>query len=135
VTIVAIGSNHFIDCPTLIAVRQHALLRVAATPLRVSLTTPPDLPSGKMVQVVDNQHQCDSDSNVQVVASDKSVAVFWGEAPLAIATLLDEATVSLRIDLRPIGISLFDDALGLHVGDNVFAGNQVANAPTAIALG
>jgi hypothetical protein len=129
VTIVAIGSNHFIDCPTLIAVRQHALLRVAATPLRVSLTTPPDLPSGKMV------HQCDSDSNVQVVASDKSVAVFWGEAPLAIATLLDEATVSLRIDLRPIGISLFDDALGLHVGDNVFAGNQVANAPTAIALG
>jgi len=134
-TVVAIGSNHFVDCPTLIAVRQHALLRVATTPLRVSLTTPPDLPSGRIVQVVDNQRVSGSDANVRVVASDKSVAVFWGEAPLAIATLLDETTVSLRVDLRLIGMSLFDDAVGLHVGKNLFAGNQIANASTAIALG
>ena len=88
-----------------------------------------------MVQVVDNLRGPDSDANVRVVASDKSVAVFWDEAPLAIATLLDETTVSLRIDLRLIGMSLFDDALGLHVGTNLFAGNRIANASTAIALG
>jgi hypothetical protein len=32
-------------------------------------------------------------------------------------------------------MSLFDDAVGLHVGKNLFAGNQIANASTAIALG
>ena len=135
VSTVAIGSNHFVDCQTLIAVRQHALLRVATAPLRLSLTTPPDLPNGRGVQVVDNQIEPDSHADVRVVASDTSVAVFWGEAPLAIATLLDETTVSLRVDLRPIGIGLFDDALGLHVGRNVFTGNQITNASTAVALG
>mgnify|MGYP001233646677 CR=1 FL=1 len=135
VSTVAIGSNHFVDCQTLIAVRQHALLRVATTPLRVSLTTPPDLPSGRSVQVIDNQPGSESHPDVRVVAGDTRVAVFWGEAPLAIATLLDETTVSLRVDLRLIGINLFDDALGLHVGQNLYAGNQIANASTAVALG
>jgi hypothetical protein len=51
-----------------------------------------------------------------------------------IATLLDETTVSLRVDLRLIGISLFDDALGLDVGHNPFAGSEITNASTAVAL-
>jgi len=57
------------------------------------------------VQVVDNQLGSDSDANVRVVASDKSAAAFWGEPPLAIATLLDETTVSVRVDLRLNGMS------------------------------
>jgi hypothetical protein len=69
------------------------------------------------------------------VASEKSVAIFWDDAPLAIATLLDPDTVSLRLDLRLIGINLFDDALGLHVGNNVFARNNVVGCETALALG
>ena len=134
-TTVVLGSNHFVDCSTLIAVRQHALLRVAVSPLRLSVVTPPGLPSGRAVHIVENERKPESDASVRVVVSDKSVAVFWKEAPLAIATLLDESTVSLRLDLRPIGINLFDDGQALHLANNVFAGNVLSGSPTAIVLG
>ena len=96
--------------------------------------TPPDLPSGRSVQVVDNVSQPESALSVRVVGGDKSVAVFWDETPLVIATSLAESLVSLRVDLRAIGINLFDDADGLHIGGNTFAGNLVSGASTAIAL-
>jgi hypothetical protein len=87
------------------------------------------------VHVVDNDVLADPEGNVRVVASDKSVAVFWQEDPLAIATLFDKDKVHLRLDLRPIGMNVFDDALGLQAGSNRFAGNTIAGASTAIALG
>ena len=134
-TEVVLSSNRFVDCDAIVAIQQQELLRVHTSPLRVALTTPPDLPSGRSVQVVDNVKLAESASNVRVVTSDSSVAVFWDETPLVIATLLAEAMVSLRVDLRPIGINLFDDANGLHVGSNIFAGNWIAGASTAVALG
>ena len=133
-TEVVVGSNRFVDCDAIIAIRQHVLLRVAAAPLTVSLTTPPDLPCGRTVLVVDNVSQPASAPSVRVVRSDTSAAVFWDESPLVIATMLTESIVSLRVDLRPIGINLFDDANGLHIGANLFAGNWVSGASTAVVL-
>jgi hypothetical protein len=133
-TDVVLGSNRFVDCRVIVAIRQHDLLRVATSPLRLSLTTPPDLPSGRSVQVVDSANQPSSAPSVKVISGDKSVAVFWEEAPLVIATLLAESLVSLRADLRSIGINLFDDAEGLHIGTNLFAGNWLSGASTAIIL-
>lgn len=133
-TRVVLGSNHFVDCADILAIRQHSLLRVSADPLRISLTTPPDLPSVGAVQVIDNQSRSGSDPKVRVVQSETSVAVFWHEAPLLIATALGDGAVSLRLDLRPLGINLYDDTLGLHLGSNRIAGNQIANCSTAIAL-
>jgi len=134
-TDVVLGSNRFVDCDALVAIEQHELLRVVTSPLRVSITTPPDLPSGRSVQVVDSACLPESAPNVRVVKGDHSVAVFWDEIPLVIATLLAESMVSLRVDLRPLGINLYDDANGLHIGGNLFAGNWVSGASTAIALG
>ena len=133
-TDVILGTNRFVDCDAIVAIRQHELLRVFTSPLRVSLTTPPDLPSGRSVQVVDSDSQLQSAANVQVVKGDRSVAIFWDETPLVIATLLGESLVSLRVDLRQIGVNLFDDADGLHIGSNLFAGNLVSGASTAISL-
>lgn len=132
---IIVGSNQFVDCKTIIALRQHALLSVVTGPLRVSLTTPPDLPSKRTVQVIENEQRSESDASVRVVTSDKSVAIFLDEAPLVIATLLESATVSLRLDLRPVGINLFEDALGLHVGTNLFARNIIVGSEPAIVLG
>ena len=131
---VVVGTNRFVDCDAIVAIRQHELLRVSTSPLMVSLTTPPEFSSGLSVQVVDSVSQPESVANVQVVTGDKSVAVFLDETPLVIATLLGESLVSLRVDLRPIGINLFDDVHGLHIGTNLFAGNWVSGASTAIAL-
>ena len=133
-TDVILGTNRFVDCDAIVAIRQHELLRVFTSPLRVSLTTPPDLPSGRSVQVVDSDSQLQSAANVQVVIGDRSVAIFWDETPLVIATLLGESLVSLRVDLRQIGINLFDDDNGLNIGSNLFAGNWVSGASTAISL-
>ena len=96
--------------------------------------TPLDLPSNRNVRVIDNDLQEGSDPLVRIVVSDKSVAVFWEEIPLTIATLLDEANVSLRVDLRPVGINIYDDALGLHVGTNTIAGNEITDFDTVIRL-
>ena len=134
-TNVVLGSNHFVDCANVVAIRQHALVRVTTRPMRLSLTTPPDLPSARQVQVVDNEVRDGSDPRVRVVRSETSVAVFWEETPLLIATALDVVKVSLRLDLRPIGINLYDDAAGLHAGGNRFAGNEIVNCETAVALG
>jgi hypothetical protein len=134
-TDVVLGTNRFVGCDTIVSLEQQALLRVHTSPLRVSLTTPPNLPSGMHVQVVDNVKQTESLENVVVVAGDTSVAIFWSETPLVIATLLAESLVSLRVDLRPIGINMFDDANGLHIGGNHFSGNWISGSSTAIALG
>lgn len=134
-TDVVLGSNHFIDCVNIVAIRQHVLVRLEANPLRLSLTTPPDLPSARRVNIINNEIREGSDPKVQVVKSDTSVAVFWEDVPLSIATVFGGVKVSLRLDLRPIGINLYDDASGLYAGGNRFAGNRIVNCGTAIALG
>ncbi len=134
-TTVVFGSNHFVDCGTLVAFGNEPALRVGSEPLRVTLATPRNLPSGRTVHVVDNERRPTSSTEVKVVRSDKSVAIFWEESPLVIATELDANTVSLRADLRPIGINLYDDATGLHIGQMHFMGSTFAGAVVAFQLG
>ena len=134
---VALGTNHFVGMPTILGFRQEAVLRVDLDPLRVTLKTPPAMPLRRVVRVADNQRGEGSDEKVRVVTSETSVAVFWDETPLAIATLLNETTVSLRLDLRTIGLNVYEDALGFHVGNillstSTFQGNGLG---TAISLG
>ena len=97
--------------------------------------TPTTVPSGRTVNVVANERKPGSSKEVKVVKSDTSVAIFWEEAPLVIATLLDTGTVSLRADLRPIGINLYDDADGLHIGNAHFRSSTFSRAAVAFQLG
>ena len=134
-TTVILGANQFIDCESIVSLRQHALLKVAVNPLRITLSTPPDLPSKRLVQVINNQPHMSSLSEVRIVKNVESVAIFWSQTPLLTATLLDPDTVSIRVDLRPLGINLHDDGGTLHVGTSEFSGNRFANSKIAIALG
>lgn len=133
-TTIACGSNRFVDCPVIIGIRGRPLLSIVANPPRVSLTTPAELRSGRSVQVRDNQSEA-PDGNVRVVATDKSVAIFWGEDALVIATLLEPETIVLKIDLRPVGMNLFEDAAGLHIGGNTIVGNLFEGNAPAVELG
>ncbi|MGH7434304.1 MAG: hypothetical protein ACRENE_01355 [Polyangiaceae bacterium] len=134
-TTVLFGSNRFVDCSTLIASGGQAVLRVLTGPLRVTLATPPNLPSGRTVKVSDNVRGAESSPKVQVVKSDTAVAIFWDQSPLVIATQLEPDVVSLRADLRSVGINIFDDAAGLHVGGMQFRNSGVVNASVAFQLG
>jgi len=134
---VLIGTNRLIDCDTVLSLRGTPLLRVKVQPLRVSLTTPPDLPSGRALHVEANQLKPPGPpqkANVRVIAEEHSVAIFWEDSALVIATALEESTAHVKIDLRRIGINVFDDADGLHVGPSVLARNTIETCETAIAL-
>jgi hypothetical protein len=135
VTTVVLGSNRFVDCGALVAFRnQGSGLRVETAPLRVTLATPTDLPSGRAINVVRNEQSPES-PHVKIVKSETSVAIFWDDAPLVIATQLDAETVNLRADLRPIGINIYDDATGLHIGGMHLSQNAFRGASVAFQLG
>ncbi len=137
---VSLGTNHFVDCDAIISIKGAPALKVTISPLRLTVATPADLPSGRLVRVIDNRPEPVGSSAVsplvRVVASEKSVAVFWDQFLIAVATLLDDqTTVHLHVDLRPIGINVFDDASGLHVGGMHFTQATIANSATAFSLG
>ncbi len=134
------GTNRFINCKTVISLKDQPLLQVSFSPLRVSLRLPRDLPSQVFFDVVENDlkqkpESAGSNPRVVVVISESNVSIFWKDALLVSATLLDDETVHLKIDLRRVGINIYDDNMGLHVGQNTLTGNSFENCVTAIALG
>lgn len=129
---VVLGGNRFIECQSILAYRGTPVLQVAVEPLRVDLVTPENLPSRRVVRIGPNESNPPND--VRVVATDKSFAIFWRHYAIAVATLLDPETVHLRIDLRPLGIKIYDDLDVLHIGTNTFSGNEIRNAFAAINL-
>lgn len=133
---VLLGGNQFVGCASIVEVRGEQLLRVALQPLRITLTTPPGWDDAQSLAVVDNEVKL-GNPGTQVLESDRSVVLLSREHPVVVAFVDPDQPdeIRLRIDLRPLGIHLFDDSSGLHVGTNLFTGNRVSNAATAISLG
>ncbi len=130
-TTVLVDGNKFIDCLAILAYKGTPMLRVITDPLRVELETPQ---SASQVVRVDSDGACPSD-RLRVVATPRSHAIFWDEHALTIATELAAGTIHLALDLRPLGIKIYDDYHGLHIGQNVFSGNVVTGAAAVINLG
>jgi hypothetical protein len=72
--------------------------------------------------------------DLRVVQTDRSLTVLLRNFPILIAVVDQADEVVLRLDLRPVGINVFDDAEGLHVGRNLLSRNRVSNGATAISL-
>jgi hypothetical protein len=137
---VSLGTNHFVDVDTIVSIRNEPTLKIADGPLRITIVTPADLPSGRSIRVVENRPEPTAGSSevapqVRVVVGDTNVAVFWEQFLIAVATQLGVGSVHVHVDLRPIGILLFDDASGLHVGAMQFSNSTVKGPRTAFMLG
>ncbi len=133
---VILGTNRFTNCRTLIAARDLPLLQVELDPLRVSLRIPAGHPSGIYFEIVENEDRGGGPHpELRVVQSPVSVAIFFREMLLLSATLMEEGTAHLKVDLRPVGILIFDDHEGLHVGSNLLVRASFTNCMTAISLG
>ncbi len=133
---VIVGTNRISDCRTLVGIRDQPLLQVQLDPLRVSLRLPKGLPSGISFEIVENEIVGDRpDPELRLVSSPVSVSIFYREMLLISAVLIQAGTAHLKIDLRPVGIMIFDDHQGLHVGNNLLARASFANCMTAISLG
>jgi hypothetical protein len=134
---VIIGNNRITNCQTLISVRERPLLQVSHSPLRVSFTLPRELPSRIFFEIVDNELNGESsslNSKLNIVRGETNISIFWDGVLLVSATSVDPGTVHIKIDLRQLGIRIYDDHEGLHVGNNLLAHNSFMNCTTAIAL-
>lgn len=135
---VIIGTNRITNCQTLISVKGTPLLQISLSPLRVSLKLPRDLPSRIFFEIVDNELKGEGlalNSAPHIVRGETNVSIFWNDVLLVSATLVDQETAHVKIDLRRLGILIFDDHEGLHVGRNLLAHNSFMNCMTAINLG
>lgn len=129
---VLLGRNRFVECGSILSYKGAPVLLVSENPLRVGLDTH-SMPTDPKIRIGDSSSE--PKDLVRVVRTEDSFAIFWSEDAIAVATRLDPETVHLKLDLRPLGISIYDDPDGLHIGRNVFAENQVIRSESAISLG
>ena len=129
---VLLGRNLFVECESILAYKGTPILKVGFDPLRLELATPEGVLS-RAVRV--DQKGRSPEDRVRIVATPQSFAVFWENEALAVATLLDAETAHLKLDLRTLGINIYDDPDGLHIGQNIFSENVVSHSAAAINLG
>jgi hypothetical protein len=132
---VIFGSNKVTNCRILISIKDQPLLQIAFSPLRVSLKLPQDLPSKISFEIAENIVTGVIPPDLRLVSGDANVSIFWKDMFLLSATLLDKDTVHLKLDLRPVGITIYDDHEGLHIGSNILARTSFSNCMTALSLG
>ncbi len=130
--VVLLGRNRLVGCESVLAYRGLPIVTVRFDPLRVELNTAGRSSPLRTVRV--DQENERTGNRVRTVATPRSFAILWGERPLAVATLLDAETALLKMDLRPLGLPVYDDDDGLHIGKQVFAGNVVNHPAVAINL-
>ena len=128
------GGNDLIDCVDLLAWSDRLVLRVSSSPVRVDLKVPASEPHTEL-EIHDNDLIAPTVSHARVVKTPEAVAVFWRNVAILMAQQLDADTVLLHTDFRPLGLGIFDDAAGLHIGGSVLGGNSFSGCSTAIALG
>jgi len=65
----------------------------------------------------------------------KNRVSFWmKEQSILEALVVDEQTIELRIDLRPVGLSVYSEEGALRVGGATLAGNVFLSCETALVL-
>lgn len=132
---VIVGTNEITNCRILVGVKDQPLLQVAFSPLRISMKLPQDLSTHISFEIADNVIADNAPSDLRIISGDRNVSIFWKNYLLLSATLLDQDTAHLKLDFRPIGIVIYDDHEGLHIGSNLLARAAFANCMTAISLG
>jgi hypothetical protein len=128
------GGNEFIDCVSLLGYSV-VLQVVSASPVRITFRLPTSPMTPVAVEIRDNAVTAGAE-HVRVFSdSPDSVAVTWKNVPLLMGQQISADTVLLHADLRPLGIEIFDDAAGLHVGSGILSGNNFTGCSIGIALG
>ena len=134
---IILGTNRLVDCQTILLVGGQPLLRVEENPLRLTVVTPPTLPSGRHVRVVQNavEPPAAGESHVRVVSTERTVQLFWDSILFASVAALESGEINAHIDFRVLGLNMYDDMTGLHLGGLHMAQSSVAGAPAAFSFG
>jgi hypothetical protein len=134
-SLVLMGSNRFENCQTLIAWGDHPVLKADAGLSSLQLDT---TSMGEKIRAVrvEGKSVVVGKELCRLIASEVGTTVlFGGSLAILIATRIDEHTLHFKLDLRPLGLNIFDDTAGLHVGGTVIAGNSLNGFKVGIRLG
>lgn len=131
-TNVILGQNKFENCRTLIGRNDHAILSVEGEASTLRLDTR-DLDDAVKAIFVERGAVVSGDG-VRLVSSESGVAVFVDEQAILFLTILDEETLHLKLDLRALGLNIYDDVEGLHAGRNIIAHNSFSSCEVAVRL-
>jgi hypothetical protein len=129
-----LGNERLRRCPGPRRLQGSSDPRRGGPPLRLTLRVPGTAPQfAPRIEVVENQPS--PHEKLLVRSTEETVTVLYDFHPLCVATRLPSWDIVLRADLRPLGMLIYDDALGLHVGGTTFAKNTFSRLHTAINLG
>lgn len=132
------GRNRMVDCVALLSLGEQLVLAVSGPPIKVDLAAQPPLTSVG-INIRQNKYVGGQSGFLRIFPTPdaeqpNAVTMLAGDSLVLFAhtTLPDE--IVLHVDLRPIGMNVFDDANGIHIGDSTLAGNTFQGASTAISL-
>jgi hypothetical protein len=128
------GGNDFIDCVALLG-NSVVLQVLSPSPVRINFSLPASPLTPVPVEIRDNVVVTGADHIRVFSESHDSVAVIWQSLPILMAQQISADTVLLHTDFRPLGIAIFDDGAGLHVGSGILSGNNFTGCSIGIALG
>lgn len=131
-TVVELGSVRFDGVPVLIAGGESDILVVKSNPLRVSVGHPrrrgPRVVENTLIEPTERTDLLVTPTVVSLRVNGVPVIVAWAEHA-------DSDRVFCRVDLRPLGVAVWDDALGLHIGTSLLAETTMSGGGVAIQLG
>jgi hypothetical protein len=133
------GGNYFRDCVALLSYGNQVVLAVSGPPVRIDLAAPAPI-FEVAVNIQQNKLVGSSPGFFRVLPTPSpdtpdAVTILAGERPVLMAHSIDADEIILHVDLRALGVNIFDDASGLHIGDSTLANNKFEGSSTAIALG
>lgn len=128
---VVIGGNVF-DCEHAITVENESLFDIrwsdGKTTVDVTVKSPP---AKRPLRVRANRVE---EGDAKIEAGATSVTIRVGGAPvMSVNSRADEASVDL--DLRPLGLTIFTDAQGLHLGTNLISRCSAIGTKVGLAIG
>ena len=120
---VILGGNGFRDCATIIAFGGQPLLGVSRTSPEIEVRVPAR-GSASASLLIQGSRVSGSDAGlvrqILVRSHEDEVRVFYRHALLLVVSKLSETSTHVHLDLRPLGVRVFSDGEGLHVGPHTF---------------
>lgn len=132
--VVVLGTNRFVDCRALLGFQGTDLLVVQPDPLQVTLRVPESASLAGSPVVIEGGIVT-TGQGLAISADPGCFAIYADDVLAVVAVRRDAETIHLKVDLRPLGLQIYDDVDGLHIGSNSFARNEIRNAGVAITLG
>jgi hypothetical protein len=93
------------------------------------------------LEITENRIVTSEPEQATVSSPPNAVAILWTELAIVMAQdigldrISQHQMILLHADLRPLGMNVFDDAAGIHVGGDLIARTTFSRCSRAIALG